>query len=187
MVGGKPGARQIGLVASAIVLWVTGCQGPSYCFHRTNEGSASLAGAESAQQAQFHDRAPRHWAATRVVTYLETATSDGGAPIVDVGPAMVSLAIRFERPAMTGSFKLGDLGAVACASEDSDCSQLVGSLLVRAVAAPCGICACGRLDADLTIPSVVGTEGPQVSGTATLSYAESWSNPGGVCWPPSCS
>jgi hypothetical protein len=177
--------RSFSFLFIAVSVATTGCGGP--CDTLITSGSshdaallsspstalvdAARAGGES--DAEIAWRYPSNLAVTDLDTQLLSklpADADPSLRCISVSLVGTPTRLGLDCPSVPGSYGLDVLHAVAC---DTVCTALTGTITVRAIAVPCGNGACGRLDADIDLPvPAAASNGPSVSGHATLSYSE---------------
>jgi hypothetical protein len=102
-----------------------------------------------------------------------THRTPGGAPDV-----LQSGSLHFDQPSSPGTYPLDDLRARFCDAEvdpDTDtpsCSNVTGTFRVDELRQPCGLAACGRLVADLTMTMPPSPDGAALWGTVHIDYRE---------------
>jgi hypothetical protein len=110
---------------------------------------------------------------TSTVTSVETRFGDLGDAQphaclnVSVTTHPYVVQFMFDCPSGPGTYRLSDLRATSNLG-----APFEATLVVRAIALPCGQGACGRLDADLDFPTADAGAGPWISGHAQLAYSE---------------
>jgi hypothetical protein len=169
----------------AFCLAVTGCSGPCNTLQTTGTSDSTLTVTESANligeerdagegDAWIAAHDPPDQPVTQVFTQFHSPVAPGAAPsmrCLEVETYGAPITLNFDCPAGPGSYRLEDLHAVAC---DTVCGSLAGTLTVEALVLPCGQGGCGRLEADLDLPTpTTDPVGPAVTGQAHLSYSES--------------
>jgi hypothetical protein len=92
--------------------------------------------------------------------------------------------VVFALPPKPGTYALEDLDAQTMEIAGTLRERVRGEIVVRKVARPCGLGACGKLDADVRIPAPeTPGDGPVVYGAGRLVYGES---PDEQCSRPAC-
>jgi hypothetical protein len=172
------------LTRGALVLGVSasftgGCMGPCDGVAISSTSPANLTVTQSLPYTAIEEDAGReavYGIQDLAITSVMTSFHNSGAmnPVANPNQCInvsTPIEIFLACPPDAGQFQLSALGATAC-DPDSICASLNGTLTVRSVALPCGLGACGDLDADLDVTASEGAIGPFVSGSATLSYHE---------------